>query len=138
MDRDELRKYISDTYKVNAEHPWIQYPSYEVFRHTDNQKWFALAMDVPKDKLGFRETEILQVLNLKCEPVLIGSLLSEPGFFPAYHMNKNSWITVDLYKVSDDEIRKLTDMSFQMTASRKKVRYRDRNFGTEAERIECQ
>ena len=34
--------------------------------------------------------ESIDVVNLKCDPLLIGSLRSEPGFFPAYHMNKDS------------------------------------------------
>ncbi len=53
-------------------------------------------MDVPKEKLGLQGEEVLQVVNFKCDPILIGSLLGEKGFFPAYHMSKASWITVAL------------------------------------------
>ena len=53
-------------------------------------------MDVPKNKLGLQGTEILDVVDLKCDPILIGSLRKEAGYFPAYHMSKASWITVAL------------------------------------------
>lgn len=53
-------------------------------------------MDVPKNKLGLQGEEMLEVVDFKCDPILIGTLREEPGFFPAYHMSKDSWITVAL------------------------------------------
>ena len=74
-------------------------------------------MDVPKVKLGLQGEEVLQVVNFKCDPILIGSLLGEKGFFPAYHMSKTSWITVALDgSVADDKMKLLLDMSFEATA----------------------
>ena len=74
-------------------------------------------MDLPKSKLGLQGVELLDVVNFKCDPLLIGSLREEPGFFPAYHMNKDSWITVALDgSVPDDKIKMLLDMSYQATA----------------------
>ena len=117
MNRNELETFIMETYNVDADYPWFKYPNYEVFRHCNNQKWFALIMDIPKKKLGLQSEEILDVVNFKCDPLLIGSLREEPGFFPAYHMNKDRWITVALDgSVSDDKIKMLLDMSYQATA----------------------
>ncbi|MFR7743511.1 MAG: MmcQ/YjbR family DNA-binding protein [Acutalibacteraceae bacterium] len=53
----------------------------------------ALVMEVPQDKLGLAGTEKLDIVNFKCDPILISSLRGETGIFPAYHMNKASWIT---------------------------------------------
>ena len=100
-------------------YPWLKYPNYEVFRHCNNRKWFALIMDVPKNKLGLQGEEVLEVVNFKCDPILIGTLREEPGFFPAYHMSKDSWITVALDgSVSDDKIKMLLDTSYEATASK--------------------
>lgn len=97
----------------------MKHPNYEVFRHSNNQKWFALIMDIPKGKLGLPGSDLLDVVNLKCDTILIGSLRCEPGFFPAYHMNKDSWITVALDgSVSDDKIKMLLDASYDATAPR--------------------
>lgn len=97
----------------------MKYPNYEVFRHSNNQKWFALIMDVPKDKLGLQGSDLLDVVNFKCDTLLIGSLRCEPGFFPAYHMNKESWITVALDgSVPDDKIKMLLNASYDATAPR--------------------
>ena len=125
MNRAELKQFIVENYNTEADYPWLKSPNYEVFRHSNNQKWFALIMDVPKDKLGLHGSEPLDVVNFKCDPILIGSLRGEPGIFPAYHMNKEQWITVALDgSVSDDKIKMLLDMSYQATApkARKKKR----------------
>ena len=117
MNRDDLEQFINENYNAESDYPWLKYPNYEVFRHSNNRKWFALIMDIPKNKLGLPGTDIIDVVNFKCDPLLIGSLLKEAGFFPAYHMNKESWITVALDKsVNDDTIRMLLDMSYDATA----------------------
>jgi len=127
MTREELEKYIDDNYSVEPDYPWIKYPDYEVFRHTSNKKWFALIMEVPKNKLGLPTNDILSIVNFKCDPILIGSFLDKEGYFPAYHMNKTSWITVALDgSVSDDEIKMLLDMSFEATAP--KIRRKKEEF----------
>ena len=99
MNRMELGKYIQDNYNIEPDYPWVKYPNYEVYRHGNNKKWFALVMDVPKNKLGLRGEDILEIVNFKCDPILLGSLLNEKGFFPAYHMSKVSWISVALGSV---------------------------------------
>lgn len=36
----------------------------------------------------------VDVLNLKCEPLMTAPCSHEPGVLPAYHMNKEHWITI--------------------------------------------
>ena len=121
MNRQQLEAFVSGTYDADAKHPWVQYPNYAVFRHASNQKWFAAFMDIPKSKLGLEGDESIDVLNVKCDPLLIGSLRQEKGFFPAYHMNKDNWITVALDgSVADEELKWLLDMSYDLTKLKKK------------------
>lgn len=123
MQRTELETYILETYPAEADHPWTQYPNYAVFRHISNHKWFALVMDVPKSKLGTSGEGNLPVVNVKCEPMIIGGLLSEAGFYPAYHMNKDCWITIALDgSVQAEKIKTLLDMSFNLTNGKSKKR----------------
>lgn len=123
MKRNELEAFIMETYNAVADYPWRKSPNHEVFRHCSNRKWFALIMDVPKNKLGLQGEELLDVVNLKCDQILIGSLRGEPGFFPAYHMSKDNWITAALDgSASDDKIKMLLDMSYQATAPKMRKR----------------
>lgn len=73
MTREKLEKYIQNNYSAEPDYPWVKYPDYEVFRHTSNKKWFALIMEIPKDKLGLQTKDILSVVNFKCDPIMIGS-----------------------------------------------------------------
>lgn len=123
MNRTELKQFIMDNYSVEADYPWLKYPNFEVFRHSNNQKWFALIMDVPKDKLGLRGSEPLDAVNFKCDPILIGSLCGEPGIFPAYHMDKEQWLTAALDgSVSDEKLKMLLDLSYELTATKPRKR----------------
>ena len=121
MNRSKFEKIIIDNYNCTYDYPWAQYPTFRVFRHSNNKKWFAVIMDIPKNKLGLKSNEIISVVNLKCDSLLIGSLLLEDGFYPSYHMNKNNWISVALDSTADDEkLKMLLDMSFDATSSRTK------------------
>ena len=83
-------------------------------------------MDIEKSKLGLCSDEIIDVVNLKCDPALIGSVRNENGIFPAYHMNKSHWISVSLDGSTDDEtVRWLLALSFDMTSV--KIRKRKDN-----------
>ena len=117
MDRAELKQWLLENYHAEPDHPWQEYLNYEVFRHRSNRKWFALIMDVPKNKLGLPGGDRLDVVNFKCDALLVGSLRCEPGFFPAYHMNKESWITVALDgSVPEEKIKMLLCASYDATA----------------------
>ena len=116
MNKRELQTYIAETYNTDPDFPWESNPTFAVYRHRSNRKWFALVMDIPKSKLGLREDGDIDIVNLKCEPALIGSLRSEKGFFPAYHMSKDKWISVALDgSVDDEQLLFLLDMSFVLT-----------------------
>lgn len=123
MDRAGLEKYISDMYGVEAEYPWADSPESAVFRHAGNRKWFAIVMRVAADKLGLPSGGAIDVMNVKCDPVLTGVLRQEKGFYPAYHMNKMHWITIALDGSADEEkLLWLLENSFRMTGEKRSRR----------------
>lgn len=66
---------------------------------------------------GLPGQQPVDIVNLKCDPILIGSLRAEPGFYPAYHMNKENWITAALDgSAPEDKLRLVLDMSYNATA----------------------
>lgn len=116
MNRKELESYIADKYGVEPEYPWQSAPTFAVFRHSNNKKWFAVVMTITKDKLGFDSMENIDVVNLKCDQLLMGSVLNEQGIFPAYHMSKTHWISVALDgSVEEDKVKWLVDLSYDLT-----------------------
>lgn len=116
MDRRGILKYAQEQFGSEPEYLWTKYPSYCVLRHINNRKWYAAIMDVPKSKLGLSGDEVIEILDIKCGSILLGSLLGKKGFLPAYHMCKSSWITVLLDgSVPDDEIINLLTISYDLT-----------------------
>lgn len=116
MTRAELTRYIFDTYSVEPDYPFSDDNVSAVFRHAGNRKWFALVMNIPAQKLGLPSENRIDIVNMKCDSVLIGSFRGLPGLFPAYHMNKESWITAALDGSAPDEtVKTLLDMSYQAT-----------------------
>lgn len=117
MTRAELTEYIAEQYGVSPDSPWIKCPEYKVFRHGGSKKWFALIMDVPAKAAGRSGEGHVDAVNLKCDPLLVGSMTKQPGVFPAYHMNKTHWITVALDGSADAEtVKMLLGASFALTA----------------------
>ena len=114
--RQFLDNHITEAYGATAEHPWASAPSYGVYRHNHNKKWFAVIMDIPASKLGIEKDETISIVNLKSDPILIGSLHKDEGIYPAYHMNKSHWISVLLDGTVDDKkLKWLTEVSFSLT-----------------------
>lgn len=119
MNREELKRHIIEEYRTEPDNPWPESPEYEVYRHSDNKKWFALIMTIDRKKLGLCDDSPVDIVNLKCDPLFSGSMKSESGFFPAYHMNKEKWITAALDGSADDDLIKLlVGMSYDATAKR--------------------
>ena len=116
MNRQELAAYLTDTYGTAGEHLLAKCPCFLVFRHSGNKKWFAVIMDIPRKNLGLTGDGEISVVNLKCDPRLIGSFREESGIFPGWHMNKAHWLSVALDgTVEDEKIRFLVDMSYELT-----------------------
>lgn len=118
MNRKDIFEWTMQKYGTTPDFPWKDENA--VLRHKDNKKWYGVILKVGRDKLGFSETDVVDVLNVKCEPLLIGSLLMKGGFFPAYHMNKDLWISILLENtVTDEEIKSLIEMSYELTKKKK-------------------
>lgn len=119
--RQRIMEYIQSRYAVEPEYLWARYPNYAVFRQPATRKWFAAIMDVARKSLYLDGDGTADVMDLKCGPVLVGSLLAQDGFLPAYHMSKSSWISVLLNDtVSDEEIYPLLELSYDSVAPKRK------------------
>lgn len=95
-----------------------------VFRHTDNGKWFGIAMKAParyfygSDAKG--ETDVVTV---KCDPFF--RMLLQNTYpdcvYPAYHMNKTLWVSVPLScALPETETERLLQQSFSLTGRKGK------------------
>ena len=113
-NRADVFNFVSETYGTKPEYLWQKYPNYAVFRHPSS-KWFGVVMDIEKYKLGLAGEDKIDILVAKCDLLLHGSLLNEYGFLPAYHMNKEHWITIMLDgSVEKEKVFQILDLSYEM------------------------
>ena len=115
MTKEKLLEYCLDTYGTTPDHPFDDWLESAVLRHEDNQKWYAILMNVSRRKFGIDSDEIIPVINLKLPTEMFGSFGASDGVYPAYHMNKLHWISVLLPDAPDDVIELLVNVSFEAT-----------------------
>lgn len=121
MTKENLLEFVKEEYGVTADYPfseeWAPSP---VLRHTDNKKWFAIAMNISKSKLGSASQERVWALNVKCDSMLKSALLQQKGFYVAYHMNKEHWISIVLDEADEEDVKFAISMSFDLTKTKYK------------------
>ena len=120
MIKQDFLKYCLSTYGTSPDYPFDEDFETAVLRHTDNRKWYAIVMRVPRHKFGFDSDEVIDVVNLKLPTEMFGSFGAADGVYPAYHMNKLHWISVLLSDAPDDIVQFLVNVSFEATKAPKK------------------
>lgn len=114
--RDMLFAFAAERFGTKPEYLWSRTPDCAVLRCGNNDKWYAIVMDVDGSKLGRPDLEKVDIVNVKCSPLMTGSLLAMDGIFPAYHMNKDSWISVLLNgSVDMEQLKALLEMSHELS-----------------------
>lgn len=119
--RERIMEHVQNRYGTDPEHLWAKYPNYAVYRQPASKKWFAIIMDLPWNRLELDGNGLVDVMDVKCGSIMVGSLLAQDGFLPAYHMSKSSWISVLLDEtVPDEQIFPLLELSYDSVAPKRK------------------
>ena len=120
MKRAELLKIVAERYGVQPEYLWARWPNYAVLRHAGNRKWFGVLMDGPARRLGLSEAgadETVDILNVKVAPDDVIVLQLADSIMPAYHMNKQNWISIAIEgDIPDEFVLDLLETSHRLTA----------------------
>ena len=106
---------VQEKYGNQLEYLWEKSPDTAVLRHEDNQKWYAILMRIPWDRLDKGREGLVEAVNLKHDQV--ADLLSQLGIYPAFHMNKRYWISLPLDDTLTDEmVLELFERSWFLTS----------------------
>ena len=105
---------VQEKHSNQLEYLWEKSPDTAVLRHEDSQKWYAVLMRIPWDRLDKGREGLVEAVNLKNNQV--ADLLSQKGIYPAFHMNKRYWISLALDdSLSDNEVLDLLEISWNLT-----------------------
>lgn len=118
IQANRIQELIYKKYMILPDFPFKKHnSSYGTFRHPENDKWFALIMNIKWNKLikNKDETEVY-ILNVKVDNSKIDELRKKNGIYYGYHMNSKYWISIVLDEtLKDYEILELIDESFKLT-----------------------
>ena len=122
MEKAALQSWVKAQFELEGERVFHKHPEFLVFRHARNQKWFALYMKIPPEKLRlaedgifFPKDSLLEIVNVKVNPEEREILTSQTGVYPGYHMNKKYWISLDIHKVQEPLLKDLIQESYLRT-----------------------
>ncbi|MGS4809765.1 MmcQ/YjbR family DNA-binding protein [Streptococcus sp. Z554] len=108
---------VQEMYENQLEYLWEKSPDTAVLRHEDNQKWYAILMRIPWDRLDKGREGLVEAVNLKHDQV--ADLLSQNGIYPAFHMNKRYWISLPLDDtLTDEKVLELFERSYFLTSKK--------------------
>lgn len=108
---------VQEKYGNQLEYLWEKSPDTAVLRHEGNQKWYAVLMRIPWDRLDKGREGLVEAVNLKHDQVT--DLLSQKGIYPAFHMNKRYWISVAFDDtLSDSAVLELIERSWNLTSKK--------------------
>ena len=111
----KILEYAKEKYDSDAEYLWPKFPRNAVCRRNDNEKWYFAILSVQGSKIGLKTDNIVELIDLRATVDDVPKLISQPNFYPAYHMNKKHWFTIVLDgSVSIEEIYKYIDISYTL------------------------
>ena len=112
----KIIQHIQNTYHDELEFLWPKFPNNAIFRRKDTNKWYGALLVISKRKLGLNSDEIIDVLDLKANPLEIAGMVDGQKYFPGYHMNKKHWYTICLDgSVPLEEILQRIDTSYKLS-----------------------
>lgn len=115
LQTSELLEYAKKMYDSSPEFMWENTPKNAILRRRESGKWYAVIMTISESKLGFGSEKQIEAVNLHASKALTSKLLEREHFYPAWHMNKNSWYTVILDgSVKNSELFSLLDISYEL------------------------
>lgn len=113
MTLDDVHDYLLTRYGLTPTRAFKEDPGIGVFVRPDSKKWFAATKNIRCRSVDVEGDGRVDILNVKLDPRVIASLRTRDGFRPAWHMNRNKWVTVLLDgTVHDDEVRSLIDRAY--------------------------
>ena len=125
LTKQEIIDLCSYLYHTSPDYPFDDWMESAVFRHADNNKWYAIILRVSRRKFGLDSDEVIDVVNLKLPTEMFGSFGQTDGVYPAYHMNKLHWISVLLPDATDEMVKFLLNASYEATKQNRKKRKRN-------------
>lgn len=108
MNVEEIRDFCLSFPQAEENSPWSNPKYADLITFTIEGKWFCL---LDPDK---------KFVDIKCSPQTIQEMLSHyNGAFPAWHMNKEHWLGINIESdIPDKKIKELITIGYNLIKSK--------------------
>ena len=118
--RQRLDAYTKEQYGVDPEILPFSHEDYEIYRHTDTGKWFAVFVVKERSVFGLEGDGTAEIICVKvADPMYADFLMNQPGYLRGYPSRGWNWVSAVLDgTVPFEELRRMLDESYKATKSK--------------------
>ena len=118
--RERLDAYVKEKYDIDPEILPFSHEDYEIYRHTETGKWFAVYIVKDRTIFGLDGAGEAEIICVKPKDrFLVDFLMHEPGYLRGYPSSKWNWISMVLDgTVPIEDITRWLDESYQVTMAK--------------------
>ncbi len=80
IQAQQIIQYVSNKYGDQLEFLWQKFSNNAVLRRSDNDKWYAILMGLPKNRLGLKGDEMIEIIDVRIQPEVITQLIDNKLF----------------------------------------------------------
>ncbi len=118
--RERLDAYTKEKYDIDPEMLPFSHENYEIYRHTETGKWFAVFIVKERNIFGMDGDGTAEILCVKPkDPFFADFLMQQQGYLRGYPSSKWNWVSMVLDgTVPFEDICRWLDESYQATKSK--------------------
>ncbi len=118
--RELIDHYTKEKYGIDPEILPFSHEVYEIYRHPETGKWFAVFIVKKRSAFGLDGEGTTEILCVKIrDPLFTEMLMDQPGYLRGYPSSKWNWVSMVLDgTVPFEDICRWLDESYWATKSK--------------------
>lgn len=120
--REMLDAYVKEKYQIEPEILPFSHENYEIYRHTDTGRWFAVFIVKPRRVFGLEGGSDAEIVSFRIRDAMLRDMVAQqPGYLWGYPSSKWNWTSALLDgTVPFEDICRWIDESYKATNSKSK------------------
>ena len=118
--RERIDAHIKEKYGIDPEILPFSHEDYEIYRHPENGRWFAVFIVKERSILGLDGDGTAEILCVKPKDRFLADFLTQrPGYLRGYPSSKWNWVSMVLDgTIPFEEICRWLDESYMATKTK--------------------
>lgn len=120
--REMLDAYVKEKYQIEPEILPFSYENYEIYRHTETGRWFAVFIAKSRRAFGLEGDGDAEIVSFCIRDAMLRDMVAQqPGYLRGYPSSKWNWTSAVLDgTVPFEDICRWIDESYKATRSKTK------------------